>query len=247
MSTATALNLSVVVPAHNESGNLPDLIKEIVTALADRSDYEIVIVDDCSSDETPQVLSALQSQLPQLRVLRHLKNAGQSAALRNGVRHARGIWIATLDGDAQNVPADIPRLWDEMQRRGNPNLKLIQGWRTTRRDTGLKRLSSKIANGVRSRMLRDATPDSGCGIRLVEREALLNVPNFNHMHRFIPALIRQAGWDVDTLSVSHRPRGAGNSHYGLWNRLWVGIVDLFGVAWLGRRSRPTTVQEQPRP
>lgn len=144
----------------------------------------------------------------------------------------------------KNVPADIPRLWDEMQRRGNPNLKLIRAGAHTRRDTGLKRLSSKIANGVRSRMLRDATPD-GCGIRLVEREALLNVPNFNHMHRFIPALIRQAGWDVDTLSVSHRPRGAGNSHYGLWNRLWVGIVDLFGVAWLGRRSRPTTVQEQP--
>ncbi len=222
------------------------MVPHLITALNGRTDYEIVIVDDCSSDATPQVLADLQTRLPQLRVLRHLKNAGQSAALRNGVRHARGAWIATLDGDAQNVPADIPRLWDEMQRRGNPNLKLIQGWRTTRRDTGLKRMSSKIANGVRSRMLRDATPDSGCGIRLVEREALLNVPNFNHMHRFIPALIRQAGWDVDTLPVSHRPRGAGSSHYGLWNRLWVGIVDLFGVAWLGRRSRPTIVQEQTR-
>jgi len=237
------LKISVVVPAHNESGNLPGLIEEISAAFAGRRDYEIVIVDDASSDDSAAVLSALQTRVPELRVLRHVRNAGQSTALINGVRAARGQWIGTLDGDAQNVPADLPRLLAEIERRADPELKLIQGWRVDRRDTGFKRLSSKIANAVRGGLLRDSTPDSGCGIRVVERRALLNVPAFDHMHRFIPALIRQSGWKVDSMAVSHRPRGAGVSHYGLWNRLWVGIVDLFGVAWLGRRTRATAVNE----
>lgn len=244
LNATDRVTISVVVPAHNEAGNLPGLIDEIVAAFADRRDYEIVVVDDASSDDSAQVLARLQQRLPQLRVLRHVRNAGQSTALINGVRHARGTWIGTLDGDAQNDPADLPRMLAEIERRAEPALKLIQGWRVSRRDSGIKRLSSKIANAVRSALLRDATPDSGCGIRVVERAALLNAPAFDHMHRFIPALIRQGGWTVDSLPVNHRPRGAGQSHYGTWNRLWVGIVDLFGVAWLGRRTRVTTVNEQ---
>ncbi len=244
MDALDRLTLSIVIPAHNEAGNLPGLIDEVVAAFAGRRDYEIVVVDDASSDDSPRVLGGMQQRFPQLRVLRHERNAGQSAALINGVRHARGQWIGTLDGDAQNDPADLPRLLAEIERRDDPTLKLIQGWRTARRDSAIKRASSRIANAARGGLLRDATPDSGCGIRVVERVALLNAPAFDHMHRFIPALIRQGGWKVDSLPVNHRQRGVGSSHYGTWNRLWVGIVDLFGVAWLGRRVRVTRVDEQ---
>jgi dolichol-phosphate mannosyltransferase len=237
------LLISVVVPAHNEAANLPGLIREIVNAFAGRDDYEIVVVDDCSSDDSRTVLTTMQTSLAQLRVLTHVRNAGQSQALINGVRAARGRWIGTLDGDAQNDPADLPRMLNEILNRGDSPLKLIQGWRVKRKDTGFKRWSSKVANAVRSTLLRDATPDSGCGIRVVERAALLNVPSFDHMHRFIPALIRYAGHQVESMEVHHRDRMAGKSHYGLWNRLWVGIIDLFGVAWLGRRSRPTAIRE----
>lgn len=244
MDALACPTISVVIPAHNESGNLPGLIQEIVAAFDGRLDYEIVVVDDASSDDTAAVLAGLQQRMSQLRVLRHVRNAGQSAALINGVRHARGTWIGTLDGDAQNDPADLPRMLAEIERRADPALKLVQGWRVTRRDSSIKRLSSRVANAVRDGVLGDATPDSGCGIRVVERAALLKVPAFNHMHRFIPALIRQGGWKVDSLAVNHRPRGAGHSHYGTWNRLWVGIIDLFGVAWLGRRTRVTPLNEQ---
>jgi dolichol-phosphate mannosyltransferase len=235
--------VSIVVPAHNEADNLPILLREIDAAFAARDDYEIIVVDDCSSDNTAATLATLQHALPPLRVLRHRRNAGQSMALINGVRAAHGRWIATLDGDGQNDPADLPRLIEAITQETDPALKLIQGWRRQRRDTAVKRLSSRVANAVRSWMLGDATPDSGCGIRVVEREALLRVPAFDHMHRFIPALIRQGGGRVRSMAVNHRPRGAGRSHYGLLNRLGVGIVDLFGVAWLGRRSRPTEIDE----
>ena len=237
------LRLSVVIPAHNEVDSLPGLIDEIVLAFAASPDIEIVVVDDASSDGTPALLTTLQSRVSQLRVLRHVRRAGQSAALMNGVRAARAPWIGTLDGDGQNDPADLPRLLAHARRGGDPALKLVQGWRTGRCDSFVKRVSSKVANAVRASLLRDATPDSGCGIRVVEREALLQVPAFDHMHRFIPALIRQQGWEVESLPVSHRPRAAGNSHYGVWDRLWVGIVDLIGVAWLGRRTRRSEVNE----
>ena len=239
-----APRLSVVVPAHDEADNLAALVAEIDTALAGGPAFEIIVVDDASSDATPEVLQALRQQHPRLRVLRHRRQAGQSTALRTGVRAARGPWIATLDADAQNDPADIPRLWTALADAADPELKLLQGWRTSRRDTAWKRLSSRIANGVRSRLLGDATPDSGCGIRLIAREAFLALPYFDHMHRFIPALVRQAGWQVRTVPVGHRARRAGRSHYGMWNRLWVGIVDLAGVAWLGRRHRTTEAEEQ---
>ena len=236
--------VSVVIPAHNEAESLPRLIDEVLRAFSASDGIEILVVDDASSDGTPAVLARLQAQLPQLRVLCHTRNAGQSAALLSGVRAARAAWIATLDGDGQNDPADLPRLMAHLSQRGDPALKLVQGWRTGRRDTRIKRLSSRIANAVRRRALHDATPDSGCGIRVVEREALLRAPAFDHMHRFIPALISQQGWKVESLPVHHRPRGAGRSHYGLWDRLWVGIVDLAGVAWLGWRARRTEVDER---
>jgi dolichol-phosphate mannosyltransferase len=243
METRSRPKISIVIPAHDEADSLPALIGEVVTAFAGRGGYEILVVDDASGDRSPEVLCRLQQRVPQLRVLRHAENAGQSAALMNGVRHARGEWIGTLDGDGQNDPADLPRLLDEIERRADPALKLIQGWRISRRDSITKRWSSRIANAVRGAMLRDATPDSGCGIRVVERAALLGVPSFDHMHRFVPALLRQAGWRVASHPVNHRPRHAGRSHYGTWKRLRVGLVDMLGVAWLGRRTRTANVIE----
>ncbi|GIX35039.1 MAG: dolichol-phosphate mannosyltransferase [Lysobacteraceae bacterium] len=240
---ATELRLSVVIPAHNEADNLPGLVDEVLAAFGGARDIEILVVDDASTDATPAVLAELQARVPQLRVLRHVRNAGQSTALINGVRAARASWVGTLDGDGQNDPADLPRLLAHVRQRGDPALKLVQGWRTGRKDGWIKRISSRIANGVRGALLRDATPDSGCGIRVVEREALLRAPAFDHMHRFIPALIRQQGWKVESLAVNHRPRTAGRSHYGTLDRLWVGIIDLVGVAWLGRRTRCTEVNE----
>ncbi len=240
-----APQLSVVIPAHDEADNLGPLLDEIAAALDGVIEHEIIVVDDASSDATPTVLAGRGAAMPRLRVLRHTRQAGQSTALRNGVRAARGAWIATLDADGQNDPADIPKLWKSLQQ-GNPDrLKLLQGWRTTRRDSATKRISSRIANAVRSRLLGDSTPDSGCGIRLIERDTLLSLPYFDHMHRFIPALVRQAGWDIVSVPVGHRERRAGSTHYGMWNRLWVGIVDLIGVAWLGRRHRLTRADELP--
>lgn len=237
METRSRPSVSIVIPAHDEADNLPGLIDDVVTAFARRGDFEILVVDDASGDRTPEVLSLLRKRVPQLRVLRHTVNAGQSAALMSGVRHARGEWIGTLDGDGQNDPADLPRLLDEIDRRADPALKLIQGWRTSRRDPLVKRWSSRVANAVRGALLGDATPDSGCGIRVVERAALLAVPSFDHMHRFIPVLMQQAGWRVANHPVNHRPRRAGRSHYDTLTRLRVGLVDMLGVAWLGRRNR----------
>ncbi|HRQ63526.1 MAG TPA: glycosyltransferase family 2 protein, partial [Xanthomonadaceae bacterium] len=231
----------VVIPAHDEAGNLPVLVAEVERALEGLLDYEIVVVDDASGDDTPAVLAKLAATRPRLVWRRHARQAGQSTALRNAARLARGEWLATLDGDGQNDPADLPELWQA--HLDQPALKLFQGWRVKRRDSGIKRLSSRIANGVRARLLRDATPDSGCGIRLIERQVLLALPYFDHMHRFLPALTRQAGWPSASVPVNHRPRQAGRSHYGLGNRLWVGLVDLIGVAWLGRRARPTPFEE----
>lgn len=239
------ITLSVVIPAHNEGANLPALIDEIDSAFRNRMDIEIIVVDDASSDQTVAALESLKRGPASLRVLRHSRQSGQSAALISGVRAARGQWIGTLDGDGQNDPADLPRMLAEIERRNDPSLKLIQGWRVSRRDNAIKRWSSRIANAVRATLLRDATPDSGCGIRLVEREALLRVPAFNHMHRFIPALLNQAGWTVVSLPVSHRPRRSGRSHYGLFGRLAAGIVDLCGVAWLGRRALNVQAQQLP--
>lgn len=234
--------LSVVVPVFNERDNVKPLIDEIVAALRGRHDFEIVYVDDCSNDDSLAVLQGLRSQVPELRIIKHISQSGQSTAVRNGVKAARGGWVATLDGDGQNDPADIPKLI-AARDTGPANVKLYAGWRVNRKDTGSKRWASKIANAIRSRLLRDATPDTGCGIKLFEREAFLDLPYFNHMHRYLPALMQRAGWKTVSVPVNHRARGAGTSKYNNLNRALVGIADLRGVAWLIRRAKRTAVEE----
>ncbi len=234
--------LSVVVPVFNERDNVAPLVAETVAALRGRLRFEIVFVDDGSEDDTPAVLRALKADTPELRVLRHERRSGQSTAIRNGVKAARGAWIATLDGDGQNDPADIPRLL-EARAASAPDTRLFAGWRVQRRDSGSKRWASKWANAIRSRVLRDDTPDTGCGIKLFERAAFLDLPYFDHMHRFLPALMQRAGWRTVSVPVRHRPRTAGVSKYDNLQRAWVGLADLRGVAWLIRRSRRTAVRE----
>lgn len=233
--------LSVVVPVHNEQDNIEPLVREIHAALsgtAEANEFEIIYVNDGSTDGTQSVLDKLKQAFPMLRVIRHRSACGQSQAVTSGVRAARYEWIATLDGDGQNDPADIPALLAALADPAQPaHLELLAGWRTRRNDTFLRRLSSKVANGVRSRMLKDSTPDTGCGLKVFARETFLRLPNFDHIHRFLPALVIRGGGAVVSVPVNHRSRERGISKYGLHNRLWVGIVDLFGVAWLQRRVR----------
>ena len=234
--------LTVVVPVFNERDNISPLLAEIATALRGQVDYEVICIDDDSSDDSRAVLTAQKSLHPELRVLHHLARSGQSTAVWNGVRAASSVWIATLDGDGQNDPADIPKLLAARDAAAGA-VQLFAGWRTTRRDSFNKRLSSKIANAVRSRMLRDATPDTGCGLKLFEREVFLRLPYFDHMHRYLPALVRRAGCHSQSVPVGHRPRTAGVSKYGMLDRLWVGLADLRGVAWLMRRGKVTRIEE----
>ena len=230
------LNLSVVVPMHDEADNVDPLVREIHAALDGAADYEIVLVDDGSSDGTAQRLAALTARDARIRTVRHEARAGQSAATVSGVLAARAPWVATLDGDGQNDPADVPRLLAALRAWDAARPGLIVGHRLERHDSFVKRASSRIANTVRARVLGDATPDTGCGLKLFRRDAFLAVPRFDHMHRFLPALFRRDGWDVRSVVVSHRPRRGGRSHYGMLNRLGVGIVDMGGVWWLARRA-----------
>ena len=238
--------LAVVVPVKNEAENVLPLIEEIHRALEPVTTFEVVYVDDGSDDATPQRLREAKARFPRLRVVRHRASCGQSQAVATGVKFARAPVIATLDGDGQNDPADIPALLARHQAEPDASraLLLVAGQRQKRRDTWLRRMSSKVANGVRSGMLGDATPDSGCGLKLFARDTFLDLPRFNHMHRFLPALFIRAGGRVVSVPVHHRPRERGTSKYGLWNRLWVGIVDLFGVWWLQRRASVPVVEEQ---
>jgi len=236
------VELSVVIPAHNEAENVGPLLREIAAALggAKAPGYEVVVVDDGSSDGTGAAAEAAGGAVPRLVVVRHPRPQGQSFATLTGVRSAQGEWIATLDGDGQNDPADIPKLLAMREASRAPGATtgplLLAGYRKGRRDTWLKRVSSRVANGVRGRLLGDSTPDTGCGLKLFEREAFLALPHFDHMHRFLPALFLRAGGRVVSVEVGHRPRTRGTSHYGLFNRLWVGIVDMFGVLWLMHRG-----------
>jgi dolichol-phosphate mannosyltransferase len=230
--------LSVVIPVHDEQGNVLPLAAELNRALDKRIEYEVIFVDDASGDQTLDRLRSLASRDRRVRVIRHRETCGQSTAIHTGVNHARGQWIATLDGDGQNDPADIPRLLAVLtDGRHDPARTLVTGHRVERRDSALVRLSSRVANGVRARILRDRTPDTGCGLKVFDREMFLALPYFDHMHRFLPALVRRAGGDVVVVRVNHRPRRSGRSHYGVHNRLWTGIIDLLGVMWLSRRVR----------
>jgi dolichol-phosphate mannosyltransferase len=248
------MKMSVVIPVCNEAENVGPLAREIHAALQRHQPFEIIFVDDGSTDQTVKALEDTRRDgMPQIRVLRHAQRSGQSTAVLTGVRAASAEWVATLDGDGQNDPADIPALIAAVEMaqvqggvQGQAQLRLVMGNRSkTRKDTWLRRLSSRVANGVRARMLSDGTPDTGCGIKLMHRATFLELPHFNHMHRFLPALYQRAGTMVISVPVSHRPRTHGQSKYGLHNRLWVGIVDLFGVRWLIRRAPPRVqVSEQ---
>lgn len=247
-SPRASVELSIVVPVRNEQDNILPLLAEIHAALGERREFEVVYVDDGSTDGTASVLRGAMTQYPRLRVIAHARSCGQSAALFTGVRTARGAWIATLDGDGQNDPADLPMLLAARDEPGRPaNLQLLTGYRRARRDRWTKRVSSRIANGIRSRLLGDATPDTGCGLKLIQRSTYLELPFFDHMHRFLPALVQRNGGTTISVDVNHRPRARGVSNYGVLDRLWVGIVDLFGVMWLRRRMKRPEPTELPRP
>jgi len=245
MTSAEDGLISVVVPVRNEAPNIAPLVQEIRTALAGHA-FEIVYVDDGSTDATQDTLTNLRKTTPELRMVRHRESCGQSAAVITGVRAAGGTWIATLDGDGQNDPADIPALFaaaERLEADVPPNTPiLIVGQRLKRRDVAMKRIGSRIANRVRATLLGDATPDTGCGAKLFRRAAFLDLPQFDHMHRFLPALFIRAGGRVVSVPVNHRPRAAGTSNYGTWDRLRVGIVDLFGVYWLQNRWRRPVIE-----
>ena len=228
----------MVVPVRNEGPNIAPLVAEIERALAGIR-HEIVYVDDGSTDDTPQRLRETAAAAP-LLVRRHRASCGQSAAIVTGVRAACGEWIATLDGDGQNDPADIPALLSRAQAA--TGLVLTAGHRVRRRDSPVKRLASRTANAIRARLLGDATPDTGCGLKLFRREAFLALPHFDHMHRYLPALFIRAGGTVESVPVNHRPRTRGHSNYGTLDRLWVGIFDLAGVYWLQRRWKRPVVE-----
>lgn len=232
-----SVEISVVVPVCNEAENVEPLAREIDAALNKHS-YEMIFVDDGSTDETAAILKRLKSSLPALRVLSHSFRSGQSAAVVSGVRAARAPWVATLDGDGQNDPADIPKLVASRDAPQGRGVQLFMGNRkASRKDTAFRKLQSSIANGVRSSLLGDGTPDTGCGIKLFSREVFMELPRFDHMHRFLPALFLRQGARVISVPVSHRARTRGTSKYGMLNRLWVGIIDILGVLWLRRRYK----------
>lgn len=235
--------ISVVVPVHDEADNVATLAEEVGRVLAPRGRYEVIFVDDASRDDTAARVAALSRCDPAVRLLRHAGCRGQSTAVWNGVAAARYARVVILDGDLQNDPADIPRLLEA--RAADPGrVGLVIGHRRCRQDSMVRRISSRVANGVRRRILHDDTPDTGCGLKLIDRALFLQLPYFDHMHRFMPALVRQLGWHVASVPVSHRPRVSGRSKYGIGNRLWVGLVDLFGVWWLGRRNRRIEWREE---
>jgi dolichol-phosphate mannosyltransferase len=235
--------VAVVVPVRNEAGNVKPLVAEIVAACGAFPSFEVIYVDDGSSDETPAVLAALRASHACLRVLRHASSCGQSAAVRSGVRAARAPIVVTIDGDGQNNPAYIPALVQALQAAG-PRTGLAAGQRLGRKDTGFKKLQSRVANAVRSFILKDGTRDTGCGLKAFRREVYLSLPYFDALHRFMPALVRREGFEVALVDVVDRLRLTGVSNYGFFDRLWVGILDLAGVWWLIRRKRTTPRVEE---
>jgi glycosyltransferase involved in cell wall biosynthesis len=242
--TANSPAVSVVVPVRNEAANIAPLIAEIEHALDGRWTFEIVYVNDGSTDATDTELRGLSAQHAWLRRVRHKQSCGQSAAVRSGVRAAYAPLVVTLDGDGQNDPSFIPALLMSLEK-GGPRMGLIAGQRVGRKDTGFKKMQSRIANAVRSAVLRDGTRDTGCGLKAFRRDVFLSLPYFDGLHRFLPALVRREGYGIGYVDVVDRPRQAGQSNYGLWDRLWVGILDLAGVWWLIRRRRrvPEVVED----
>ena len=232
------MTVSVVVPVKDEADNVAPLVREIAAAMAHLpadlgSGHEIIFVDDGSSDGTAEALKALKAEVPALRVLRHPRNLGQSRGIRSGVIAARGDIIVTLDGDGQNDPADIPKLLDILRAR--PQIGLVSGVRVKRKDTASRRLASRAGNGLRQALLHDGAVDTGCGLKAFRRNAFLDLPYFDHIHRYLIALVRREGWQVAFVPVGHRARMAGRSKYTNFGRLLVSVHDLLGVRWLQRR------------
>jgi glycosyltransferase involved in cell wall biosynthesis len=228
--------VSVVVPVRNEAENVAPLADEIAAAMNGRWRFELVFVNDGSTDDTAAALARLVAERPWVRQINHATSCGQSAAVRTGVAAARAPLVATLDGDGQNDPSFIPALVRTLET-GDGRVGLVAGQRVGRRASGFKRLQSRIANGVRGAILRDGTRDTGCGLKAFRRETFLALPYFDGLHRFLPALVRRDGHEVAYVEVIDRPRRHGRSNYGLWDRLWVGILDLIGVWWLIRRRK----------
>ena len=239
-SDIAAIAVSVVVPVRNEAENIAPVIAEIAAALDGRWNYEIIYVNDGSTDATPERLASAMKSRPNLREVRHATSSGQSAAVRSGVRAALGAIVATLDGDGQNNPAFLPALISAIED-GGERTGLAAGQRVGRKDTGFKKIQSRIANGVRKAILHDGTRDTGCGLKAFRREVFLAMPYFDGLHRFLPALMRREGYDIAYVDVIDRPRHSGVSNYGFFDRLWIGIMDLAGVWWLIRRKKPTPV------
>jgi glycosyltransferase involved in cell wall biosynthesis len=235
--------VSIVVPVRNEQDNLAPLIAEIAGALDGRWAYEIICVNDGSTDATGDRLAELKKRYTQLRQIRHAASAGQSAAVRSGVRAARGTIVATLDGDGQNNPVFLPELIAAVEQ-GRGRVGLAAGQRVGRKDTGFKKLQSRVANRVRSTILHDGTRDTGCGLKAFPREVFLAMPYFDGLHRFLPALVRREGYEIAYVEVIDRPRHSGVSNYGFFDRLWIGIMDLAGVWWLIRRKKSTPVASE---
>jgi len=229
------VDLAIVIPVFNEARNIAPLIDEIVATLGDAGRYRMIVVDDASTDDTASVLSGCCDRHSHLRVIRHRQRCGQSAAIATGVEAATEHWVITIDGDGQNDPADILTLYAAMDQAAD-DVWLVAGYRRQRMDSWLKRAASRIANATRGFLLQDQAPDSACGIKLFARETFLALPRFDHMHRFLPALVQRQGGRVVSVGVNNRPRKHGRSNYGIHDRLWAGIVDLLGVMWLRRRA-----------
>ncbi|MFD1508606.1 glycosyltransferase family 2 protein [Lacimonas salitolerans] len=235
--------LSVVIPARNEAENIVTLVRQIDTALSHHTPFEIIVVDDGSSDNSIDVLETCMQTMPHLRVLRHERSGGQSAAVHSGVLAARAPIICTLDGDGQNPPEELPKLAEVLLKDEQGRVGLVAGQRVGRQDTLSKRLASRFANGLRAWILQDSTRDTGCGLKAFRRAAFLRLPYFDHMHRYLPALFARDGWETAHVDVSHKPRVAGRSNYSNLQRGLVGIVDLAGVAWLLRRRKKVRPRE----
>lgn len=234
--------VSVVVPMRNEAPNVRSLIEDIATSMSDH-DFEIIVVDDGSTDATAERLRECRESIGSLRLLQNTTSAGQSAAVHSGVQAARSDLICTIDGDGQNPAEDLPRLLAPLLCDSGGEVGLVAGQRKARKDTFSKRAASRMANALRARVLHDGTRDSGCGLKAFRRDAFLGLPYFDHMHRYLPALFARDGWQVRHVDVGHRERAAGRSNYNNFDRALQGAVDLVGVAWLVRRRKKATPTE----